>query len=511
MSNNQSKDKETKALTRTKGLRISNNVVTKYVGEEKDVVIPEGVTKIGAKAFYNLDVISILLPSTLNSIDKEAFAYNSIKSLRIPANVKEIDISVFNNAFDWDSDGLSVDPENKSFKYKDHILFSSDETIIYWADSKHKFGNLVIPESVKQINDQAFAYCKIETLICNSEIYIGCRAFARCNGLKSARFPEGARCAWDNTVTSTVKDYYIIAPNSFISSCWTEQEKEAKLRGYAVAFTEGIIYPEEVEKNTNQYIKNHFNLTKKFYYSMPEYRRMVLGKKLLTRDQAEELISQCEQQGLTEERAELLEYINNRFPKETIEKKVERTLNKDPYAPKIMKEIWSYKKLSDGNIELTGYKGNKAVVNVPPRIGKNTVTSIGAETFRMKLGNQPEWRKKCGQSVETIILPDTIRKVGQWAFMDCSKLSQVELNEGLEKLDGSAFGLCDSLKELYIPESCFLKFLNGEDPNTRELSIPEYGSDIDRILARTNITLLCKPGSLAEQYALKRGYPIKHI
>ena len=95
--------------------------------------------------------------------------------------------------------------------------------------------------------------------------------------------------------------------------------------------------------------------------------------------------------------------------------------------------------------------------------------------------------------------------------MDCSKLSQVELNEGLEKLDGSAFGLCDSLKELYIPESCFQKYLVGDDPNTRELSIPEYGSDIDRILARKNITLLCKPGSLAEQYALKRGYPIKHI
>lgn len=512
MSNNQGNDKETKELTRTKGLRISNNVVTKYVGEEKNVVIPEGVTKVGAKAFYNLDVRSILLPSTLNSIDKEAFAYNSIKSLRIPPNVKEIDISAFKNAFDWDSEGLSVDPENKSFRYKDHILFSSDGTIIYWADSKHKFGDLVIPESVKQINDQAFEYCSIETITCNSEIYIGCHAFARCYGLKAARFLGGVRGAWDDTVTSNVKDYYIIAPDSSISSCWTDKEKEAKLRGYGVAFAEGIIYSEEVEKNTNQYIKNHFNLTKKYFYTLPEYRRMVLGKKLLTRDQAEELISQCEQQGLTEERAELLEYINNRFPKETTEKKVERNLNKDPYAPKIMKELWSYKKLSDGNIELTGYKGNESVVNVPPRIGNNTVTSIGSETFRKKFGGkQPDWRRTVGESIESIVLPDTIRKVGQWAFLDCRKLSNVELNEGLEKLDGSAFGSCYSLKELYIPESCFQKFLTDDDPNSKELSIPEYGSDIDRILARSGITLLCKPGSLAEQYALKQGYPIKHI
>ena len=512
-SNRGEENKGSKEQIRTKGLRITNNIVTKYVGEDKDVVVPEGVRKIGVKAFNMTGVRSIILPSTLESIDKEAFANNSLESLRIPANVKEIDVSAFSNAFGWNVDGLSVDPANKSFTYRDHILFSADETIIYWADRKHKFGDLVIPASVIQINDQAFEYCSIQTITCNSIINIGWHAFVRCYGLKSARFPKGSRRhTWYDTVSSDAEDFYLIAPDAYISSSLDDQEKEAKLRGYAVAYTEGIIYTEEVEKNSDQYIRNHFNLTKKYYYTMPEYRRLVLGKKLLTRDQAEELVSQCEQQGLTEERAELLEYINERFPKETIEKKVERTLNKDPYAPKIMKEIWSYKKLPDGNIELTGYKGNEAVVKVPPRIGDNTVTSIGSETFRRKFwGQQPDWRKTCGESVETIILPETIRKVGQWAFMDCRKLSRVELNEGLEQLNGSAFSSCDSLKELYIPESCFMEFLACDGQNTGELRIPEYGSDIDAIFARTKRTLLCKPGSLAEQYALKQGYPIKHI
>ena len=113
--------------------------------------------------------------------------------------------------------------------------------------------------------------------------------------------------------------------------------------------------------------------------------------------------------------------------------------------------------------------------------------------------------------METVILPDSIREIRQWAFADCRKLSNVELNEGLEQLDGSAFANCISLKELYIPDSCFLKFLTGDDSNTRELSLPEYGSNIDSILARKEITLLCKPGSLAEQFALKRGYPIKYF
>lgn len=513
MSNNShNKGAEAKEQNRTKGLRISKNVVTKYLGEEKDVIIPEGVTRIGTRAFSMTYVSSIVLPSTLERIDKEAFAFNeSIESLIIPANVKEIDVSAFFNAFSWGHDALSIDPGNKSYKYTDHVLYSADGKIIYWADSNHRFGDFIIPASVERISDRAFENCYIETITGNSSMYIGDYAFARCHGLKSARFPEGTRLGWEEIITSNVKDYYIITPSSYISSSHTEAEKEAKLRGYAIAFAEGVTYPEEVEKNTVQYIKSHFKLTKK-YFAMPEYKRMVLGKKLLTRDQAEELVNQCEQQGQIDEKAELLDYIDKNYPKETIEKKIDRITSKDQYAPKVIKENWTYKKLPDGNIELTGYKGNEVEVTVPSRVGNATVTSIGGQTFQMKFGGKfPEWRKNCGQNIETIILPDTIRKIGQWAFGSCGKLSHVELNEGLEYIDGAAFAGCKSLKELYIPESCFLEFLS-DDAHTRELIIPEYGSDIDRILAGKTITLLCKPGSLAEQYALKRGYTnIKYI
>ena len=305
-------------------------------------------------------------------------------------------------------------------------------------------------------------------------------------------------------------DYYIVInPDAYIGRCKLEKEKEALLRGYAVAFTKGIIYPAEVEKNTNQYIKKHFNLTKKYYYTMPEYRRMILGKKLLTREQAEELVDQCDQQGLTEERAELLNYINTSFPKETVEKKTERTLNKDPYAPKVMKEKWSYTKLPDGTIKLTGYKGSESEVRVPPRIGKNIVTVIGSETFRKKYGIKgPEWRKTCGETVESIILPDSIRGVEFWAFMSCEKLHNVVLNEGLEYIEGKAFQGCKSLKELHLPESLFLQFV---DSDTKELVMPEYSSNFDWMFYGADITLLCEHGSLAEQFALGRNYPIKYI
>ena len=500
---------------RTKGLRISNNVVTKYLGEEDDVIVPEGVTKIGAKAFYRTRIRSISLPQTLESIGKEAFANNKLESLAIPPNVNEIDVSAFDNAFEYFSDnGLSVDPDNETYKCKDSILYSADETIIYWADYRHKFEDLIIPASVKDIKPRAFEGCYIKTIKANSYLKIGERAFDNCHGLSSAIFPEGALFIGEKVINpglfSKEADYYIVInPDAYIGRCQLDKEKEALLRGYAVAFEEGIIYPAEVEKYTNQYIKNHFKLTKKYYYKMPEYRRMILGKKLLTREQAEELVDQCDQQGLTEERAELLNYINTSFPKETVEKKTERILNKDPYAPKVMKENWSYTKLPDGTIKLTGYKGSESEVRVPPRIGKNIVTVIGSQAFCKKYGNkEPEWRKTCGQTIESIVLPDSIKEVGWRAFMSCGKLNNVELNEGLEDLEGGAFLGCTSLKELHLPESLFLQFI---DSDTKELTVPEYGSDIDRILYERKITLLCKHGSLAEQYALKRGYPIKYI
>lgn len=49
------------------------SVLIKYLGEETEVVIPEGITRIGERSFDNQMIETIILPSTLTSIGIEAF------------------------------------------------------------------------------------------------------------------------------------------------------------------------------------------------------------------------------------------------------------------------------------------------------------------------------------------------------------------------------------------------------------------------------------------------------
>lgn len=88
----------------------------KYIGDDKDVVIPEGVVKIGAFAFEGKGLTSVKFPNSLSFIDWGAFASNNLKELSLK-NVDEICKLVFvNNKL------KSVDLNN--VKYIGHEAFA---------------------------------------------------------------------------------------------------------------------------------------------------------------------------------------------------------------------------------------------------------------------------------------------------------------------------------------------------------------------------------------------------
>lgn len=54
----------------------------------KDLIIPENVTKINERAFYQANLTNVVLPTTLKEIGESAFEYSSIFSLTINSDVK---------------------------------------------------------------------------------------------------------------------------------------------------------------------------------------------------------------------------------------------------------------------------------------------------------------------------------------------------------------------------------------------------------------------------------------
>ena len=61
-----------------------------YIGSSSSVVIPSGVTSIGANAFSHLNLTSVTIPSSVTSIEGGAFADSGLTSITVPSSVTSI-------------------------------------------------------------------------------------------------------------------------------------------------------------------------------------------------------------------------------------------------------------------------------------------------------------------------------------------------------------------------------------------------------------------------------------
>ncbi|MBQ3209478.1 MAG: leucine-rich repeat protein [Alistipes sp.] len=130
-------------------LYLNNELVT-------DLIIPDGVTKIGSYAFYNCDSLtSVTIPDSVTSIGGSAFSgCTSLTSVTMPDSVTSI-----------------------------------GEYAFYYCDS---LTSVTIPDSVTSIGKYAFSNCDSLTSVTigNSVTKIGAWAFNDCTSLTSVTIPD---------------------------------------------------------------------------------------------------------------------------------------------------------------------------------------------------------------------------------------------------------------------------------------------------------------------------------
>ncbi len=180
----------------------------------ENLVIPDGVTKIGDYAFYGYkNLKSVCLPDSVISIGKEAFLLCSnitditlangitaigesaffgcgIKNISVPSSVANIGDWAFANCQALSNFG--VDIANVDFCSVDGNLFSKDKTkLICYAPNKSE-SKYIIPNGITQIEDFAFqtALSLKEITIPDSVTNIGKLAFAGCSSLTSLIIPD---------------------------------------------------------------------------------------------------------------------------------------------------------------------------------------------------------------------------------------------------------------------------------------------------------------------------------
>lgn len=184
----------------------------KYVREITAVSLPEGLTRIGERAFVKCaNLTAVTIPNSVTSLGRQAFVNDSsLSSITIPKSVTSIDGPLFWNCVSLTS--VVVDPENKTYNSRGNcnaIIETSTNKLIAACNKatipagvktigEDAFGgcgllaSITIPNSVSEIEKGAFYYCKNLTSITipNSVKSIGYNALSGCVGLRSVTFPK---------------------------------------------------------------------------------------------------------------------------------------------------------------------------------------------------------------------------------------------------------------------------------------------------------------------------------
>ncbi|MBQ7369686.1 MAG: leucine-rich repeat domain-containing protein, partial [Clostridia bacterium] len=428
---------------------IENGVLKKYNGKGGDVVIPSEVKEIGDRAFYNCEnVTSVVIPHGVTCIGRSLLGgggvFNGCKNLKsvvIPSSVTNIEYGSFDNCPNLTIYAEITDKPTgwiKDIKWQRYWNYScpvvwgykiGNSTNDFEVENttfktvlkkyKGKGGDVVIPDGVTDIAENAFANCdKVTSVtfpktanfltramtssgvlssmnIARKVFGVGENAFSGCLGLKSIVIPI--------SVTDIAKNTFKDCPNLTI---YAEMQNEP-------------------ENWVNGVFTGRWN---------PDNRPVVWGYKA----------------GAGTSVTPKTETQNPDFEIENGVLKKYNGKGGDVVIPSEVKEIGG--KVFFDCQSLLSIKIPKSVTT----IGEHAFSCCkGLKTINFSNGveNIGEFAFSNCENLETVKFPNSMTSIGCGAFMTCKRLQEVILPNELISMGGSVFMECFALKSIKFPKN----------------------------------------------------------
>ncbi len=528
---------------------IKKGVLIKYNGKDKKAVIPDSVTKIGSGAFNRCDFITaVVVPESITDICSHAF--NSCRNLA-ELSLPRRDITIHYGAFK-DCRKLA---DEKGFVIIRNILFDyfGSESILYVPEnvteisgytfmSRRDIKTIVLPEGVTKIGKCAFLWCRgLERLVIPSTLSrIDKEPFDYCENLKEIVLSDtvftfkGSVCELLLNSRYIGKDIKTVVRAAIARQCVGAAADDPKLRRILDRNKRDIV-KHAVSVNDARILQGLFSLLKKpSVDEMDEYIQCSMD--------ASECLS-C-----------LMDYKNSNYTVRELDDaektRTDKALGIREYTIADWKKLYRFKKNDEG-IVITEYIGSESNIAIPSYIGRDKVVEIGELAFCWKRRLFDEEYIKKMNGINSVVVPDTVTRIGKSAFEGCKNLTYVRIPDSVEYLGESAFSCCTSLTEFTLPgalsrieKSLFLKcdrlsnvvipcsvryIDNGafeECSNLSDIRIPDSVTEIGMFVFSEctalrsihipdsvkhmhfwtfnrchNVTVYGKKGSYAEQYA----------
>ncbi len=443
----------------------------------KNVVVEEGITKLGDDIFTNCFILSkVTLPETLSEIGIYAFSgCSALVEISIPDSVTKIGGAAFykcTNLYDvkmsknivsvgydaFQDTGNVVARYNEgdfTCKYIDNVLISVEPNGNVVDDLSGATYNIL--NGTRVIADDAFrnaSNCGITKIVLpNSVVSIGEDAFLEFKTLEQIVIPEGleiisenAFCGCESLKTITIPESIDYIGEQAFYGCSSLENISLPDKGIEIhldAFCDTDYYTNSSNwTNECLYIGNHmvdFNLSKTEEIKIREGTKSIVFSNL-----------------------------NYKNSKIYIPASVEKIFYSSHFHIKFFEvsDENPYFSSSDGVLfdkqktKLIAYPVYKTAetYTVPESVTEIVDYAFAYSTFLKKI-ELPDGLNKIGEyafsnsGLVSVVIPGSVDSISQRVFGDCIELRSVTIMQGVSEIQDSAFAYCTSLESIGLPDS----------------------------------------------------------
>lgn len=149
------------------------------------------------------------------------------------------------------------------------------------------------------------------------------------------------------------------------------------------------------------------------------------------------------------------------------------------------KSCFSWEDVEDG-VAITEYTGTETAISIPQQLDEKDVVEIKNGTFS-------------NAQIVGVILPDTLKRVGESAFYYCGTLVEVKFGNNVVEIQDKAFQGCMALRNVVLNNSLtnIADYAFGYCSSLKNITIPENVKNIGTgVFCLSGLTSIKIPGSV---------------